>query len=527
MTEQKNVDEQLKELEREQKQLERDKLKEELKQLRTARKTVWITPAALAALLPLVAGFGVWTFNEIKQYNEGYKALAERDKLKQEKRDLNDEVRTLIASKTNYANEKDRLEREAAAQQADFQKIKEQVKAAEVERDRLALQLAERRLLSAKVKLQQFFDKAAARVDTVWRICSRLDGVVTRSLANFEPDAPSTEQDELIKQLNSVFVPLIENDPYISSMEIVGEDGLEYVILDERRFPESQIDNYSPYTWRNRLMRLDHWGQQAIEWYWEDTAAFKLKGKDDNWNVTGNLGRLIVNLGGERKEIDYDPRYRRYAQPWLISEENRDSYARLWQSSEKNIQWTPPYIFYTTKTVGITASRGWKDGNGNRYVLAIDLTLIELSLTTTQLRVGDRGVVFIFTPDGAVIGLPHHHDFTGEHTEDRIKRFFDRDLGNQKIHTIPDETPSLLKVDEMDQSLGTDTLTEAFNAWDPDGAKTQTVSFAVHGESWSGLFEEFEYPQSDRTVWIAVIAPSSELIPSASAVDQPHGLTGR
>ena len=51
-------------------ELEREKLREEIKQLRAAARTKWITPAALIAMLPLLAGFGVWILGEVKQYNE-------------------------------------------------------------------------------------------------------------------------------------------------------------------------------------------------------------------------------------------------------------------------------------------------------------------------------------------------------------------------------------------------------------------------------------------------------------------------
>lgn len=58
-------------------QLERDRRIEEIRQLKARGRAQWITPAALAAMVPLLAGLGIWVVGEIKQYNEGYRALQE------------------------------------------------------------------------------------------------------------------------------------------------------------------------------------------------------------------------------------------------------------------------------------------------------------------------------------------------------------------------------------------------------------------------------------------------------------------
>ena len=104
-------------LELEIKRLERDKRLEEIRQLRASGRRQWITPTALAALLPLLAGLGVWAFNEMKQYHEGYRALEERDRLaaertelQQQKDSLNLEVGTLLDLKRHYAEQANDLQ---------------------------------------------------------------------------------------------------------------------------------------------------------------------------------------------------------------------------------------------------------------------------------------------------------------------------------------------------------------------------------------------------------------------------------
>jgi len=113
-------------LELEIRRLERDKQLEEIKQLRTSRTTQWITPAALATLVPLLAGLAVWIFAELKQLNAGYRALEDVKSLKEErsalearKNGLNLEVTALLAQKADYQAQAAQLKAEAAQLRAE------------------------------------------------------------------------------------------------------------------------------------------------------------------------------------------------------------------------------------------------------------------------------------------------------------------------------------------------------------------------------------------------------------------------
>lgn len=112
-------------LDRRTRELDLEKREEELRQLRANARVRWITPAALAALLPLIAGFGLWVVGEVKQYNEGYRALREKAGLEREKEALQtekarlyQEIQTLLPLKEHYAEEARRLKREVDATQA-------------------------------------------------------------------------------------------------------------------------------------------------------------------------------------------------------------------------------------------------------------------------------------------------------------------------------------------------------------------------------------------------------------------------
>lgn len=112
------------------KELKRETREEELRQLKANAKVRWVTPTALAAVLPLMAGFCLWIFGELKQYNEGYNALKEKDKLLQEKKalreekdSLNVEISTLLQLKGHYADQAKQLGFDVNAKQETIDKM--------------------------------------------------------------------------------------------------------------------------------------------------------------------------------------------------------------------------------------------------------------------------------------------------------------------------------------------------------------------------------------------------------------------
>jgi hypothetical protein len=118
-------------LERKLRELELEKREEELRQLKANAKVNWITPAAVASLLPLAAAFGVWIFGEVKQFNAGYQALRQAGQLEKEKAQLrednkelegrktslNIEIQTLLQLKEHYAKQAQELRKDVEAKQ--------------------------------------------------------------------------------------------------------------------------------------------------------------------------------------------------------------------------------------------------------------------------------------------------------------------------------------------------------------------------------------------------------------------------
>lgn len=147
------------EIDRQIKKLELDRRVEEVKQLRDKAKLSWITPAVVLALLPVIGGLLLWGYSELKQYSEGFQALTERDKLKQEKLELeryknslNIEISTLVDLKNHYEKEASRLLLEQS-------KLKEDNIALSVDRETLQQQNDE--MLKRQKELRKEYEELA------------------------------------------------------------------------------------------------------------------------------------------------------------------------------------------------------------------------------------------------------------------------------------------------------------------------------------------------------------------------------
>jgi multidrug efflux pump subunit AcrA (membrane-fusion protein) len=111
------------------KQLERDKKLAEIQQIRSNARSKWITPAFVLGILPVFAALGLWLINEMKQYSDGHRALAEvnhlateRKDLERQKTDLNIEIMKLLAQKDASAKQLEKQEQEVRSRQEQIDK---------------------------------------------------------------------------------------------------------------------------------------------------------------------------------------------------------------------------------------------------------------------------------------------------------------------------------------------------------------------------------------------------------------------
>ena len=92
-------------------------------------------------------------------------------------------------------------------------------------------------------------------------------------------------------------------------------------------------------------------------------------------------------------------------------EDTYDPRVRPWYKSAKSVMgsiWTDPYIFFTSRSPGITAATPVLDFAGDvQGVIGVDIEIQELSNFLSQLRIGKNGAAFILNSNGDVIAHPN------------------------------------------------------------------------------------------------------------------------
>ncbi|CAA6606397.1 Hybrid sensory kinase (modular protein) [Rhodospirillaceae bacterium LM-1] len=168
-----------------------------------------------------------------------------------------------------------------------------------------------------------------------------------------------------IRQFNRFFVPVIMNRQNISAVIMADEDGRGFFLL------RGEDGN-----WINQITDVE------------------TQGKRHQWLTWSDLNTVTKD---EWKEADFDPRKR----PWFQG--------AMALSAETDVFWTEPYVFFDTNEPGITASMRFKDTlSGKTMVVAIDITLMDLSSVMRGLSAGAHGLVAILTGDEKMLAAPLH-----------------------------------------------------------------------------------------------------------------------
>ena len=243
---------------------------------------------------------------------------------------------------------------------------------------------------------------------------------------------------------NALLAPVVHNHAQISSINLAHESGREILIL---RTPDGG--------WVNRLSNPDVWNQQA---YWV------------HWAPDGSLIRV------ESRISDYDARQRLWFQ------------GAMHLPPEKSVYWTEPYLFFTLKLPGITASTRWRSQDGTYYVIGHDVLLHELTEVTSQLRIGDeRGKAILFHTDGTMLALPRDEHF----------------MDNASIQLALLRTPA---------EAGLPGIQVGYDRWYKHGQEKGIAdNFYFGGEYWYNFFYPVEI--GTRTLWAGVFAPQDAFSP--------------
>lgn len=236
------------------------------------------------------------------------------------------------------------------------------------------------------------------------------------------------------EELNRRFVPLLARHTPITSMLIADENGREYMLLNDKG------------TWVNRRVDVAKDGK-TTRWF--------------RWNTD------LEPVEEWTKELEYDPRLR----PWFRG---------AMEHPEGEPHWTEPYIFFTTRDVGMTVSSRLKTSDGTTMVVAFDVMLKDLSAFTSTMKIGENGIAVLLTEEGTVIGLPSVAN--GANPQEYLLK---------PLH-----------------QLENDALNRAWK-----GSGTRAFSFHSDGQAWWAVTRPFE--MGTTRLWIVVAAPDSDFSPDA------------
>jgi adenylate cyclase len=255
--------------------------------------------------------------------------------------------------------------------------------------------------------------------------------------------------------LNALFMPILDQAPHISSFNLGDDQGRGFLLL--------KLED----RWRNRRVNAEAWGDRIEFQEWSDEATLIRE-----WQVDEPEDR-------ER----YDPRVRAWYRVAIDDAERIEAGAEL----PEGVYWTEPYAFFSTGAPGISASVHARGPDGKRFVLALDVSLANLSNFTRQLKISSHGFAAIIDEQRRVIGLPNDPMFDDPRNRSRALLKRAPDLG---IPAIADGAAAY-------RALGA-TLPDIF-------------SFESGGETYWAQFRPYALG-IDRNFVIIVAIPEDDLL---------------
>ena len=239
-------------------------------------------------------------------------------------------------------------------------------------------------------------------------------------------------------ELNRIFLPVLETLPQASSIVAgtsVGEGWMLLVNADGSLI--------------NRMTDLGRWHNEH-RFFERDTSG---------------------EVRSYRQTFEYDPRER----AWYLAA----------IAEPYGVQWTEPYIFFTTGDPGITASTHFTLGDGRDMVVGLDLKLRDLSATTMSAGVSAHGMALVLTHDLRVLALPAPP----------------KDV---------DAASWSGKVLKPSRELGIAALDDALAGWRSDDGNV-VRSFRSQGTNWLARVQP--YSLADKQFWVVTLAPESDFAP--------------
>lgn len=239
--------------------------------------------------------------------------------------------------------------------------------------------------------------------------------------------------------VNHYFGSVLAQHPQITSMGVADTYGYEHDLIKE------------PSHWQTRTLR---YGENDNQCYW-GKFSHSLTQQDSAWNTS----------------IQSDPRHR----PW-------------YEGAFRNAgapYWTGPYIFNTKRKAGITVSCVYKDYSvqDSIGVLALDLTLEDLSVFTSSIQISKNGRALVLTSDLERVGY---------------------DPGNNEMENLVltksrGQAPYFTKAIDI---LGKQE--DSAKRWLP-------FTYTIDNEVWWAQFQEFRLDEYNNLI-IGVVLPEKDMM---------------
>lgn len=200
-----------------------------------------------------------------------------------------------------------------------------------------------------------------------------------------------------------------------------------------------------------------------------------------------------VDMGVERV-VDPDDAYDPRSRPWYVG-----------ALQAEGLHWTEPYVFWTDRSTGVSASFRLGGPESEPSIFAIDISFAELSDFLAELSVSPRGLAVAFDDQGRILASPGGADLLVQETEEQAT-----------LRPGPESaTPAIAAV------ASTSELTESLAS-----GVGRPIHFEVDGEPWIGVARPLSVVQG--TAWaVVVIAPESDFLGTITRSNyQALGISG-
>jgi PAS domain S-box-containing protein len=248
-----------------------------------------------------------------------------------------------------------------------------------------------------------------------------------------------------VASFNKIFIPVLRNRDQVSAVILADESGRALHLV---RSPGGE--------WQNRVTDPGRWGRRQ-QWL--------------TWRADGGF------IGEEWRDSDYNPVQR----PWHVG--------AMAMSRERGVYWTDPYLFFSPRIPGITASAKWRDAkSGRTFVIAFDIKLTDLARFVRTLKVGRNGRTALLTDDARIVGV----------TAPSIRN-------DDDVNRIALKSPG---------EVGLSNIGAALSQWEAAGRPwDQVLQFPGEGEAWLTRFHSSSFGAGHFI--FAVVAPEDDFFPAA------------